>query len=414
MKAFTYERANSLAQAATGSTKPGAKIIAGGTNLLDLMKLQVETPTHLVDINRLPLDKIEDTPEGGLRIGAMVRNSDLAADLRVRQRYGVLSRALLSGASAQLRNKATTGGNLLQRTRCYYFYDVTKPCNKRDPGSGCAALGGFNRMHAILGASDQCIAVNPSDMAVALRALDAQVETVNADNATRAIPIAEFHRLPAETPQIETTLRQGEIITAVTLPPPPPGKQIYRKVRDRASYAFALVSVAAVVDAAGGRIRSARLAFGGLAPKPWRVAPAEDRLIGASASERDVRCRRIRRSRRSPRLWRQRLQDPAHAPNAPRRSDRSESRPEEASPMEMDAPIGSNALDVGAQGVVGKPLDRVDGRLKVTGGARYAYEFEQGPTTAYGYVVEASIGKGRDQVHRYGYRPSERRASSWC
>ena len=285
MKAFTYERANSLAQAATGSSKPGAKIIAGGTNLLDLMKLQVETPNHLVDINRLPLDKIEDTPEGGLRIGAMVRNSDLAADVRVRQRYGVLSRALLSGASAQLRNKATTGGNLLQRTRCYYFYDITKPCNKRDPGSGCAALGGFNRIHAILGASDKCIAVNPSDMAVALRALDAQVETVNADDVTRAIPIAEFHRLPGTTPQIETTLRQGEVITAVTLPPPPPGKHIYRKVRDRASYAFALVSVAAVVDAAGGRIRSARLAFGGLAPKPWRVAQAEERLVGAPASE---------------------------------------------------------------------------------------------------------------------------------
>jgi xanthine dehydrogenase YagS FAD-binding subunit len=285
MKAFTYERANSLAEAASGSSKPGAKIIAGGTNLLDLMKLQVETPSHLVDINRLPLDKIEDTPEGGLRIGAMVRNSDLAADLRVRRRYGVLSRALLSGASAQLRNKATTGGNLLQRTRCYYFYDITKPCNKRDPGSGCAALGGFNRIHAILGASDQCIAVNPSDMAVALRALDAQVETVNADNATRAIPIAEFHRLPGMTPQIETTLRQGEVITAVNLPPPPPGKHIYRKVRDRASYAFALVSVAAVVDAAGGRIRSARLALGGLAPKPWRVAQAEERLVGAPATE---------------------------------------------------------------------------------------------------------------------------------
>ena len=286
MKAFTYERANSLAQAATGTTKPGAKIIAGGTNLLDLMKLQVETPTHLIDINRLPLDKIEETPEGGLRIGATVRNSDLAADLRVRQRYGVLSRALLSGASAQLRNKATTGGNLLQRTRCTYFYDVTKPCNKREPGSGCAALEGFNRMHAILGASDQCIAVNPSDMAVALRALDAQVETVDAENTTRAIPIAQFYRLPGDTPQIETTLRRGEIITAVTLPPPPAGKQMYRKVRDRASYAFALVSVAVIVDAAGGKIRSARLAFGGLAPEPWRVASAEERLVGAPASEK--------------------------------------------------------------------------------------------------------------------------------
>ena len=305
MKAFTYERANSLAQAATASTKPGAKIIAGGTNLLDLMKLQVETPTHLVDINRLPLDKIEDTPEGGLRIGATVRNSDLAADQRVRQRYGVLSRALLSGASAQLRNKATTGGNLLQRTRCTYFYDVTKPCNKREPGSGCAALEGFNRMHAILGASDQCIAVNPSDMAVALRALDAQVETVNAENTTRVVPIAQFYRLPGDTPQIETTLRRGEIITAVTLPPPPTGKQIYRKVRDRASYAFALVSVAAIVDAAGGKIRSARLAFGGLAPEPWRVATAEERLVEAPASE-EILCRpRIRRFGRSPRFWRQ-------------------------------------------------------------------------------------------------------------
>ena len=219
MKAFTYERANSLAQAAAASANPGAKLIAGGTNLLDLMKLQVERPTHLVDINRLPLDKIEDTPEGGLRIGALVRNSDLAADQRVRKQYGALSRALLAGASAQLRNKATTGGNLLQRTRCYYFYDVTKPCNKRDPGSGCAALGGFNRIHAILGASDACIAVNPSDMAVALLALDAQVETLDAENATRAIPIAQFYRLPGDTPQIETTLKRGEIITAVTLPP---------------------------------------------------------------------------------------------------------------------------------------------------------------------------------------------------
>ena len=284
MKSFTYERADTLARAAAASAKPGTKVIAGGTNLLDLMKLQVESPSQLVDINRLPLDKIEDTPEGGLRIGATVRNSDLAADPRVRRHYGVLSRALLAGASAQLRNKATTGGNLLQRTRCYYFYDVTKPCNKRNPGSGCAALGGFNRVHAILGASDQCIATNPSDMAVAMRALDASVETVNAKGESRVIPIAEFHRLPGNTPQIETTLKADEIITAVTLPPPPPGVQIYRKVRDRASYAFALVSVAAVVEASGGRIRSARLAFGGLAPKPWRVPQAEEKLAGASAN----------------------------------------------------------------------------------------------------------------------------------
>ena len=284
MKSFTYERADSPAQAAAALAKPGVKAIAGGTNLLDLMKLQIETPSQLVDINRLPLDKIEDTPEGGLRVGALVRNSDLAADPRVRQHYGVLSRALLAGASAQLRNKATTGGNLLQRTRCYYFYDVTKPCNKRNPGSGCAALDGFNRIHAVLGASNQCIATNPSDMAVAMRALDARVETINAEGQPRVIPIAELHRLPGDTPQIETTLQAGEIITAVTLPPPPPGVQIYRKVRDRASYAFALVSVAAVVEAAGGRIRSARLAFGGLAHKPWRVPQAEQKLAGTSAN----------------------------------------------------------------------------------------------------------------------------------
>src|ERR1700716_1489156 len=204
MKAFTYQRADSAAQAAAAAVKPGAKIIAGGTNLLDLMKLQVETPSQLVDINRLPLDKIEETPDGGLRIGTLVRNSDLAADPRVRQRYGVLSRALLAGASAQLRNKATTGGNLLQRTRCYYFYDVSKPCNKRDPGSGCAAMDGYNRIHAIIGASDQCIATHPSDMAVAMRVLDATVETMMPDGTANTIPIAELHRLPGKTPDIET------------------------------------------------------------------------------------------------------------------------------------------------------------------------------------------------------------------
>ncbi|HEV7878215.1 xanthine dehydrogenase family protein subunit M [Bradyrhizobium sp.] len=284
MKAFSYQRADSAVQAAAAAFRPGVKIIAGGTNLLDLMKLQVEAPSALVDINRLPLDKIEDTSEGGLRIGALVRNSDLAADARVRQRYGVLSRALLAGASAQLRNKATTGGNLLQRTRCYYFYDITKPCNKRSPGSGCAALAGFNRIHAVLGASDHCIATHPSDMAVAMRALDANVEVVDRQGVTSTIPIAEFHRLPGTTPEIETALKPGEIITAVTLPPPPPGAQVYRKVRDRASYAFALVSVAAIVDSAQGRIRSARMAFGGLAPKPWRSPRAEQSLANAPAN----------------------------------------------------------------------------------------------------------------------------------
>jgi xanthine dehydrogenase YagS FAD-binding subunit len=284
MKAFTYQRAGSVTQAAAAALKPGAKIIAGGTNLLDLMKLHVETPSDLVDINRLPLDSIEETPDGGLRVGALVRNSDLAADVRVRQRYSVLSRALSAGASAQLRNKATTGGNLLQRTRCYYFYDITKPCNKRNPGSGCAALAGFNRIHAILGTSELCIATHPSDMAVAMRALDATVETVNPQGEAKSIPIAELHRLPGRTPEIETSLTTGEIITAVTLPPPPPGVQLYRKVRDRASYAFALVSVAAIIDSTHGRIRSARLAFGGLAPKPWRVAQAEQRLTNTTAN----------------------------------------------------------------------------------------------------------------------------------
>jgi xanthine dehydrogenase YagS FAD-binding subunit len=279
MKAFTYERA-ATAQAAVQAlaAHPGAKLIAGGTNLLDLMKLQIEAPSHLVDINRIPgLDAIEDQPDGGLRIGTLVRNSDLAADARVRQRYPVLARALLAGASAQLRNKATTGGNLLQRTRCPYFYDPSKPCNKRQPGSGCSAIGGFNRMHAIVGASEHCIAVHPSDMAVAMRVLDAQVEAVS-PSGRRVIPIADFHRLPGNEPQRDTNLQPGEFITAVTLPPPPPGVQFYRKVRDRASYAFALVSIAAIVEARGGTIRTARLAFGGLAHQPWRVAAAEQAL----------------------------------------------------------------------------------------------------------------------------------------
>jgi xanthine dehydrogenase YagS FAD-binding subunit len=285
VRAFTYERADSVAAAARAvADNPGAKFIAGGTNLLDLMKLQVETPTHLVDVNRLPLAAIEATQDGGLKIGALVRNSDLAADPRVRQNYAVLSRALLSGASGQLRNKATTAGNLLQRTRCYYFYDVTKPCNKRQPGSGCSAIGGFNRLHAVVGASESCIATHPSDMAVAMQALDAKVETAFPDGATQIIPIGSFYRLPGNTPHIETVLQPGQIITAVTLPPPPKGVQLYRKVRDRASYAFALVSVAAVVDAAGGKIRGARLAFGGLAAKPWRVPEAEHALEGAAAN----------------------------------------------------------------------------------------------------------------------------------
>ena len=283
MKSFTYERAASPEAAAkAAAARPGAKFIAGGTNLLDLMKLQIETPLHLIDITRLGLDKTELTADGGVRIGAMVRNSDLAADPRIRKDYAVLSRALLSGASGQLRNKATTGGNLLQRTRCYYFYDTDQACNKRAPGTGCSAMKGYNRLHAVLGASDQCIATHPSDMAVAMRVLDARVETVAPSGAKRVIPIADFHRLPGNTPHIETSLQPGEMIMAVTLPPPLPGKHIYRKVRDRASYAFATVSVAAIIDAGGGTVRSARMAFGGLAHQPWRVASAEAAMAGAT------------------------------------------------------------------------------------------------------------------------------------
>jgi xanthine dehydrogenase YagS FAD-binding subunit len=272
MKAFSYEKASSPAQAASAAARiKGAKFIAGGTNLLDLMKLQIETPSHLVDVNDLGLDKIEPTPEGGLKIGALVRNTDLAADARVRRDYGVLTRALVAGASAQLRNQATTAGNLLQRTRCPYFYDTNQPCNKRRPGSGCAALGGFSRQHAIVGVSDACIATHPSDMAVAMRALDATVETVRPSGAARTIPIADFHRLPGNTPHIENSLEAGELITAVTLPKPLGGTHLYRKVRDRASYAFALVSVAAIVQRDG----SGRVALGGVAHKPWRVEAAE-------------------------------------------------------------------------------------------------------------------------------------------
>ncbi|MVT67517.1 xanthine dehydrogenase family protein subunit M [Bradyrhizobium pachyrhizi] len=275
MRSFSYERAASPgAAAAAAAGTANAKFIAGGTNLLDLMKLEIETPAHLIDVNDLALDRIEETADGGLRIGALVRNTDLAADIRVRRDYGVLSRALLAGASGQLRNKATTAGNLLQRTRCPYFYDTNLPCNKRKPGSGCAAIGGFSRQHAVVGVSDACIATHPSDMAVAMRALDAVVETVRPDGTTRSIPIAELHRLPGDSPEIETSLEPGELITAVVLPKPVGGAQAYRKVRDRASYAFALVSVAAIVQRDG----TGRVALGGVAHKPWRVEAAEAKL----------------------------------------------------------------------------------------------------------------------------------------
>lgn len=272
MKSFTYERASTPAQAAAAvAGRQGAKFLAGGTNLLDLMKLEIETPTHLVDVQDLKLDRIEKTDEGGLRIGALVTNTALAADDRVRRDYGVLTRAIVAGASGQLRNKATTAGNLLQRTRCPYFYDTNQPCNKRKPGTGCGAIGGYSRQLAVVGSSDQCIATYPGDMAVAMRVLDAAVETVKPDGQTRAIPMADFHRLPGDHPERDNVLEQGELITAVTLPKPLGGTQIYQKVRDRASYAFALVSVAAVI----GKDGAGRVAFGGVAHKPWRVEAAE-------------------------------------------------------------------------------------------------------------------------------------------
>jgi xanthine dehydrogenase YagS FAD-binding subunit len=280
MKVFTYQRATTPAQAAqTVARTPGARFIAGGTNLLDLMKLEIETPGALVDVNKLGFDKIEPTANGGLRIGAFVRNTDLASDPRVRKDYAVLSRALLSGASTQLRNKATTSGNLLQRTRCSYFYDTAQKCNKRQPGSGCAAIGGFTRNLAVVGTSDACIATHPSDMAVAMRLLDAEVETVRADGSKRTIPIADFHRLPGNTPHIETVLEPGELITYVTLPKPLGGVHAYKKVRDRASYAFALVSVATVILPDG----TGRVAVGGVAHKPWRVEAAEQQMGSAGA-----------------------------------------------------------------------------------------------------------------------------------
>ncbi|CAN5249094.1 xanthine dehydrogenase family protein subunit M [soil metagenome] len=272
MKPFTYERVTTPAAAAAAArAKPGAKFIAGGTNLLEMMKLEVEKPPHLIDVGPLGLDRIEETRDGGLRIGALVTNTDLASDGRVRRDYGVLSRAIVAGASGQLRNKATTAGNLLQRTRCPYFYDTNQACNKRKPGSGCSAIGGVSRQLAVIGVSDACIATHPSDMAVAMRVLDAQVETVNAAGETHVIPIAYFHRLPGDQPHIDTTLPPGDLITAVTLPRPLGGVHVYRKVRDRASYAFALVSAAVVVQQDG----TGRVAFGGLAHKPWRVEAAD-------------------------------------------------------------------------------------------------------------------------------------------
>ena len=284
MKAFTYERATDPRAAVAAVSRPGAKFISGGTNLLDLMKLEIEQPTHLVDISRLPLGSIDELSDGGLKIGAQASNSDTAADVRVRTRYPLLSEALVAGASGQLRNKASVGGNLLQRTRCPYFYDTAAGCNKRNPGSGCAAIGGINRIHAILGASDACIAVHPSDMAVAMIVLGGQIELLGANGSTRRVAIGDFYRLPGDTPHIETALEAGEMITGVVLPPAPAGRQLYRKVRDRASYEFALVSMAVVIATQRGVVTEARVGFGGVAHKPWRSGEAEAALQGRPAT----------------------------------------------------------------------------------------------------------------------------------
>ena len=286
MKPFDLQRADSLAHASQLCAHEQAKPIGGGTNLVDLLKLEVETPGTLVDINRLPMTGIDAMDDGGLRIGALASNTAVAVDDRVRADWPVLSRAILAGATQQLRNRATTGGNLCQRTRCYYFTNIDQPCNKRDPGSGCGAIDGIARLHAVLGTSDQCIATYPGDMAVALAALDAQVEIAGENDRSRVVPVRGFHRLPGDTPWRDNVLEEGEIIIGVTLPAPVAGKQIYRKVRERSSYAFALVSVAAVVSMSeDGLIERADLAFGGLAHKPWHDPRIADLLVGKTPGE---------------------------------------------------------------------------------------------------------------------------------
>lgn len=285
MRPFDYCRAGDVADATAEARDEGASYIAGGTNLVDLMKLEVSTPARLVDISRLPLQGIAPTKDGGLRIGAMVSNSAVAADDDVRQRYPLLARAILAGASGQIRNKASVGGNLLQRTRCAWFQDISAACNKREPGTGCAAKDGPNRMNAVLGVSEHCIAAHPSDMAVALRALNARIELTAADGGTRLVEMDEFYHLPGATPHIETCLVKGDLVTAVILPPPAGDAQIYRKIRDRASYAFALVSVAAVLRMQDGKIAAVGLAVGGVAPRPWHDPAVAQLLTGQTPSE---------------------------------------------------------------------------------------------------------------------------------
>lgn len=291
MKPYRYERAEDMAGAISAlADAPDGAFLGGGTNIVDLMKLGVTSPDVLVDIRRLTSDEISDSPDGGLRVGAAVPNSDLAADRRVRERYPALSQALLSGASGQLRNMATTGGNFLQRTRCVYFQDTTTACNKREPGSGCSAIEGYNKNHAILGASENCVATHPSDMAVAMTMLGATIRT-HGPSGQREIPAEELHRLPGDAPERDTILEHGEIVTSVDLPPPSDflANSKYRKVRERASYAFALVSVAAALDVEDGVVRDVRIALGSVAHKPWRATKAEDALRGKEATEENFR-----------------------------------------------------------------------------------------------------------------------------
>ena len=289
MKRFEYIRATAPEQAAIAASAKEASFIAGGTNLLDLMKLEIETPIKLVDVTRLELEQIEATADGGLRIGTLVTNSDLAAHPEIIASYPVLSRAILAGATGQLRNKATTGGNFLQRTRCYYFYQTDSPCNKREPGTGCPAINGENRTLAILGTSDACIAQHPSDMAVAMRLLDATLETVKADGSTRNIAIKDFYCLPKDTPHIENVLESGELITHIVLPAPIKGMHTYDKVRDRASYAFALLSCAAVIDSDdNGNLATVRLAFGGIGTQPWRNEAVERLLANTTGDDATI------------------------------------------------------------------------------------------------------------------------------
>jgi xanthine dehydrogenase YagS FAD-binding subunit len=392
MKPFALDHAAS-ADAALAALGEGATAIAGGTNLVDLMKLQVATPERLVSIRRTGLDRIAPDADG-LRIGALVTNADCAADARVRQDWPLLSQAILAGASPQLRNRATTGGNLCQRTRCGYFYDTTQACNKREAGSGCAARDGFNRIHAVLGTSDACIATYPGDMAVALLALDAVVLT-QGPYGPRQIPLAMFHREPGDDPTRDNVLQPGELITAVRLPAPTGGRQIYRKVRDRASYAFALVSVAVDLTMEEGRIARCALAFGSLGTVPWRD-PAVEEVLWAKSPRPPVRPRCRGAAAPRARLWRQRFQDSLPRAPWPRRW-RKRRRVDRDAPSlsEMyNEPDDRNVLDHMRQGVIGQPLDRPEGALKVSGQATYAAEWRIDGCVE-GVLVLAEIAQGQ-------------------